>query len=333
MPEIQIVGAGPAGSAAAIRALSESAAVHILERSRSSHHKVCGEFIPPEACRVLDELGVWQDFVRLNPARIRRTVLHFGSRTKQWNLREPAFSLSRLELDRLLLERAVTLGARLSRGESFHGAPATGETLILAHGRQARALKSGRLFGFKAHFEGPTDDAVELHFTKFGYLGISAVENDRTNVCGIAPEEVLRRFDFEIDEVLRAEPALAERLRPMSRRMPWLTTGPLIFSRVNGNESREERIYPAGDALGFVDPFTGSGILNALLTGRLAGRAAARQIPVEMYVEQCAALLNRPFAVSTLFRILLRTGLSKLALLVPGEWLYSLTRAHVPGVG
>src|SRR5581483_1506420 len=69
---IQIVGAGPAGAAAALGALRESAAVRIAERSRATRHKVCGEFISSEACSILEQLGVWQQFVKFSPSRIRR---------------------------------------------------------------------------------------------------------------------------------------------------------------------------------------------------------------------------------------------------------------------
>jgi flavin-dependent dehydrogenase len=328
--DLVIVGGGPAGSAAAIAALGDTGAVHVIERSRAAKHKVCGEFLPAEACRVLEGLGVWRAFLSANPARIRRCVLRFGSRRKQWTLTEPAFSLSRFELDRLLLDRAQALGARISRGESFREGEGSGASVVLAHGRRTPAAAGGRLFGFKAHFAGPVDDSVELHFTRFGYLGISAVENGFTNVCGIAPEEELRRFGFDLDEFLMAEPTLRDRLRPLSRRMAWLKTGPLVFSRSSELTAPANRVYPAGDALGFIDPFTGSGILNALLTGRLAGSAAARGTPAESYLRECRALLDRPFAMSSLFRLLMRARMSRMALLVPGDWLYRLTRARVP---
>ena len=325
--DIRIVGAGPAGAAAAIAALSESAGVRISERSRSARHKVCGEFISPEACQVLDDLGVWANFLRLQPARIRRCVLHFGPRVKQWALSEPGYGLSRLELDRLLLERARALGATVARGESLaHEANAAGAALILACGRQSAPARQGRLFGFKAHFAGPADDAVELFFTPSGYIGVSAVESNLTNVCGIAREDMLRHYEFRIDEfVMRAGP-VAERLRPLSRQMPWLTVGPLRYSGID-NTHGDPHIYPAGDALGFVDPFTGSGILNALITGRMAGLFAARQIASESYVTACRSLLHRPFVVSSIFRAVLRWEcVSHLAAIVPGNWIYRLTR-------
>jgi menaquinone-9 beta-reductase len=324
--EIRVVGAGPAGSAAAIAALSEVATVRISERARSARHKVCGEFISPEAFPVLQSLGVWEDFIRLGPARIHRCVLHFGSRAKQWTLPEPAYGLSRLELDRLLLERAARAGATICRGEVFQASEMpTGAALILATGRRSGPAHGSRLFGFKAHFEGPTDDAVELFLGRSSYIGVNTVEQNLTNVCGIATEDVLRSYGFRIDDFIFGAGPVAERLRPLSRCMPWLTVGPLTFSRLKC--AGGENLYPAGDALGFVDPFTGSGILNALLTGRMAGTCAGRQVSSETYMKASGALLNRPFAVSAIFRALLRWEyVSHLASLIPGNWIYRMTR-------
>ena len=33
------------------------------------------------------------------------------------------------------------------------------------------------------------------------YVGINAVEGGRTNVCGLGPEDFLRRFEFDYDRV------------------------------------------------------------------------------------------------------------------------------------
>jgi menaquinone-9 beta-reductase len=317
---LQIVGAGPAGAAAAIAALRESGAVSIIDRTRTTRHKVCGEFLASEACRELEALGVWPEFLSLGPARIRRVALHFGARAKQWNLAETAYGLSRRALDGLLLEKAASLGAVVSRGVEWRG----GGGVVLASGRRGGTGARPRLFGFKAHFEGPADDAVALYFAGSAYFGVSTVEESRTNVCGLAPEDELRQVNFDIDEFLQRSAPLAERLKPLSRAMEWLTTGPLVFSRP---AAPLENTYAAGDALGFVDPFTGSGILNALITGQLAGKAAARQIPVSEYLRQCRSLLGRPSVVSGLFRGLIRSGLaSRLAGLVPGQWIYRVTR-------
>jgi flavin-dependent dehydrogenase len=108
--------------------------------------------------------------------------------------------------------------------------------------------------------------------------------------------------------------------------MRWLATGPLVFSGIAREDSPQ--VYTAGDSASFVDPFTGSGILNALLTGRMAGSAAAGRLTPRAYSTACHAMLHRPFEVATAFRAIVRWGFAEyLAPLVPGRWLYRLTRA------
>ena len=331
MDPVLVVGSGPAGGAAALAALAEGAPVRIVERSRHAKHKVCGEFLSPEASHILSSLGAWEELVRLGPARIRKCRLHFGSREKSWTLDEPAWGLSRFALDEHLLEKAAALGAVVSRGESVVAERPEGETgsIVLATGRKGIANGPNRLFGFKAHFEGPADDAIEMFFGREGYVGVSPVENGWTNVCGIASESALQRRAFDVDEYVAAADPLRERLRPLRRRLRWLMVGPLSFSGI-AQPPAGNRVYPAGDALGFVDPFTGSGILNALLTGKMAGASAARALPSGDYVRKCRALLDRPFGISALARRMLQSDCAYyLAALMPGRLLFRLTRTRV----
>lgn len=329
MDSVHIIGAGPAGSAAAIAARSAGRPVLLFEKSRVPRHQVCGEFLSPEISTVLDQLGLWQDFLRAGPAPIHRLVLHFGTRTLRSKIPGCAFGLSRYRLDRLLLDQAVALKATVKRALSPSPAAlreAAAGPVVLAGGRYAIAPPGDRLFGFKAHFQGPGDDAVELFFFSGGYVGVSPVEGGTTNVCGIAPEQVLRAHHFQIDSLLRSSDPLTERLRPLSRSMKWLVTGPLVFGR-RTDSSLGDFVYPAGDALGFIDPFTGSGILNALTTGWMAGLAAARENPSPLYLQQCRRALARPFQVAALFRAALRKGWADhLAPLVPVHMLFRLTR-------
>jgi flavin-dependent dehydrogenase len=300
-----------------------------LDRSLRAKHKVCGEFISPGASRVLKALGAWGRFQALEPCRIRECRLHVGNRSSRWKLSDCAWGVSRLRLDEMLLTRAADLGATVVRGETFHGQPATEavDRVIVACGRRQAAEQSDRLFGFKAHFEGPSNDAVELFFDGHGYVGISGIEQGLTNVCGIASESLLRRYGFDFDAVARRSGPLADRLGPLRRKMRWIAAGPLAFSPLTRLPARAG-IYPAGDALGFVDPFTGSGILNALITGRLSGIAAARGTASQTYLKECTALLGRAFLVSSVLRRAMGCKeLRWLAPWLPGRLLFRLTRA------
>ena len=323
---INVLGGGPAGSAAALAALrggTHDTGVRIIEKSRLPRHKVCGEFFSPEIGPALDRLGAWDAFLSAGPARVRRTVLHFGGSEKSSRLPEPAFGLSRYVFDLMLLDQARGAGAELA------GEPDEKTPMVVATGRHSAVYGSPsprgqRLFGFKAHFEGPTDDAVELFFFERCYVGVTGIEAGKTNVCGLAPESFLSRFGFEYDGILMHCPALSDRLKPLRRVTSWFSTGPLQYGQ---GFNATGQAYPAGDALSFVDPFTGSGLLAAVRSGAMAGRAAATGQPVADYLRECRASLRQPFQVAGVLRRALEGGWAeKLAPLAPGRLLFALTR-------
>jgi hypothetical protein len=320
---------------AALAALRGGAQVRIFEKSSFPRHKVCGEFLSPAIFTLLRRAGCETAFLELGPAVLRGMQLHFGARVIRHRLPEPAYGLSRYELDRLLLQHAASAGTQVVREQ--WSAAAEDATVVLATGRRSIAPSGApagsRLFGFKAHFSGPVNDIVELHFFDDCYVGVSAIENGATNVCGLAPERMLRSFGFHPGDLLESRAPLAERLRPLTRTMDWLVTGPLVFSE-HLSQPTGQATYRAGDALGFIDPFTGSGILNAMLTGELAGLAAASRASSEEYLRDCRRLLRRPFFVSSAFRAIVASGQAGLlASLVPGRVLFHATRPSVLRVG
>jgi menaquinone-9 beta-reductase len=324
MRAVDVVGGGPAGAMAALAAMRGGAPVRIFEKSAFPRHKVCGEFLSPAILTLLRRAGCGEAFLQLRPAVLREMQLHFGARVIRHPLPEPAYGLSRHQLDRLLLQHAASAGAQVIREHWSAGAPSA--TVVLAAGRRSIAPAGDRLFGFKTHFSGPVNDAVELHFFQSCYVGVSAIEDGLTNVCGLAPERTLRSFGFRPGDLLQHCAPLAERLRPLTRTMDWLVTGPLVFSE-RLSQPAGQATYLAGDSLGFIDPFTGSGILNAMLTGELAGLAAARGASSEAYLRDCRRLLRRPFFVSAAFRAIVASGQAGLlASLVPGRFLFHATR-------
>lgn len=325
MQMISIHGGALAGSAAALAARRSGAElVRVYEKSQFPRQKVCGEFLSSGAMSVFRDLGLWESFQLLQPAPITRLALHFPARSCRFSLPETCWGTSRFALDTWLMQAVVRSGAEWVQAT----APPPSGIAVLAHGRIGTAQKGNRTFGFKAHYHGPASESIELYFFDGCYVGVSPVEGGMINVCGLGPEGVLRRHGFDYDALCEQSPALRERLRSMERRMEWLSVGPLVY----GNRFRaqaEHGRYPAGDALGFVDPFTGTGMFNALLSGCLAGRAAAANQPVTTYLKDCRRLLHRPFLVSSLFRAAVGCGAGeRLAGYVPGSILYRLTRAH-----
>ncbi len=309
---VTIAGAGLAGCAAAIAARAAGAAVELYDPARAARHKVCGEFLTPEIEPVLKELGLWEEFLSRKPARMSRMRLIFDGRAAESCFESPAYGLSRLALDGLLRNAALERGALLRHGR----APA--DCLILAHGR-TQPSNGDRLFGFKAHFDGPVSEAVELYFFDKGYIGVNPVENGVTNVCGLAAESLLRDVGFEPDRLLDR---LGGRLGSHRRQFDWLTTGPLVY-HCTADATR----FRTGDALQFVDPFTGTGMTIALWTGALAGRMAANgEAPALYYRHAGNALHWQRTACQWLRRARSIRPSRMLAPLIPPSWLYALTR-------
>lgn len=327
MAVIDIVGGGPAGAMAAIAALSAGARVRVFERAVFPRHKVCGEFLSSDVTRLLEAAGCLPAFEQLTPVPIRRMELHFGPRVVRHELPHEAFGLSRYALDRLLLDRAVALGAEVVR-EAWTR-QSGGNPLIRTNGRTSVVPTGERLFGFKTHAPGVADDTVALYFFDGCYVGVSGVEGGEINVCGLAPEPLLRACGFQPARLWTRCSALARRLDGLAPSFDWLHTGPLVF----GFPARVDKgppAYLAGDALGFIDPFTGSGILNAMLTGHRAGLAAAQGVPPQEYEATIRRALRRPFVVSCMFRGAIRAGVAgPLASWMPGRWLFHLTRPVV----
>ncbi len=127
---VRVIGAGPAGSSAALSAIQEGAEVVLFEKSRFPRHKVCGEFLSPEVAGLLDRLGVWAACEREHPSTLRRVRLTIGKQTKSWKLSEPARGLSRFSMDRILLQTAQDRGALVRREQAVPG-----KSDVLAGGR------------------------------------------------------------------------------------------------------------------------------------------------------------------------------------------------------
>jgi hypothetical protein len=259
---------------------------------------------------------LYERFLDLQPARIQRMSIRIGGASKSAKLPEAAYGLSRYSLDEWLWNEALAAGAA-------HGQEDLNPDIV-AVGRKSKTTRGARLFGFKAHFTGPVDDAVELYFSASTYVGVNCVERGITNVCGLAQEEDLAKVGFEVDALLQQIVALKDRLEPLRRSWKWIFTGPLEFEQRVGSD---EAFYRAGDALSFVDPFTGSGLLCAIATGALAGEAAASSMPYPEYALRCSRLLRRPFRFSSMLRQVARTRIAPVLLrFAPADLLFHQTR-------
>ncbi|BCJ73417.1 geranylgeranyl diphosphate reductase [Catellatospora sp. IY07-71] len=114
MYDIAIVGAGPAGSAAALAAARLGARVLLLDRADFPRDKACGDGIAPQALAVAARLGVTGLADGFTPVGSLALAGPGGARVAR-ELPEPAYVIPREVFDARLVAAAVAAGAELRR--------------------------------------------------------------------------------------------------------------------------------------------------------------------------------------------------------------------------
>lgn len=115
-----VVGAGPAGSASAIKMAEAGWQVTLLDRRRQIDQKICGECLSPPSRELLVNLGVGH----LNTPEYAHDldaitlIGPYGSQCKLEFGDQRPFSITRPVLDQALLDRAYQVGVEVRMGES-----------------------------------------------------------------------------------------------------------------------------------------------------------------------------------------------------------------------
>jgi geranylgeranyl reductase family protein len=114
--DVVVVGAGPAGAATAILLAERGWSVTLLDKAAFPRPKICGEYLSPEAARVLDRLAVLKavDQAGAQPLRGMKIVAPDGTALEglyptsgPWRgYRDHALAIPREVLDRILVDRA-----------------------------------------------------------------------------------------------------------------------------------------------------------------------------------------------------------------------------------
>ncbi|MEV4665567.1 geranylgeranyl reductase family protein [Micromonospora echinofusca] len=305
--DVVVVGAGPAGSAAALAARRAGASVLLLDRSDFPRDKACGDGIAAHALDVLDELGVPDAVAGYAPLPALRLVGPGGG-TVARALPRPAYTVPRKVFDARLVAAAVAAGARLRRHAVRH-VEVRDDRVVLDGGLAARAVVGADGAGSvlrRALGHRPNPDR-HLALAIRGYAPALTGPPEQLIVTS-APRWPAYAWSFPIGdgranvgygEVLRGEPLsrahLVDRLGALlpgtdPARVTDLRAHHLPLS-THRPAPGQGRLVLAGDALSLINPFTGEGIFYALLSGALAGAAAAGS--PEQAARRYAATLRR----------------------------------------
>jgi geranylgeranyl reductase family protein len=316
--DVAVIGAGPAGSAAAIAARRAGAGrVLLLDRAAFPRDKPCGDGIAAEALDVLDELGV-TGVTDGYPAVPRLRLVGPGGAAVARPLPRAAHTVPRRVFDARLVEAAVGSGAELRRHavRRLRAVPDgvridDAYTARVVIGADGAGSTTRRMLGHPANPPGhlaiairgyaPSDGAEQVIVTtraRWPAYAWSFPIGDGTANVGYG--EVLRGVPLNrgylLDRLHHLLPGAAPAgLRahhlPLSTRRPPPARG---------------RVLLAGDALSLINPFTGEGIFYAVLSGALAGAAAVTPAPGPAYVTALHRRLGRHLRHSRLATLLTR---------------------------
>ncbi len=354
-----VIGGGLAGSMAGIRLAAAGRQVTLLEKETAAHHKVCGEFLSPEAVEYLNQVGI--NPLDLGAATIRSVRLSSQQRAVETALPFTALSLSRFTLDEALLSRAEEKGCKVQRGSYVEqlniqdnlwfaqlrgGESVCAHTVFLANGKhdirgwERAHTGQGDLVAFKLHWQldpAQTDmlrEFIELFLFPGGYGGLSLVERDVANLCLVVRQAELRRIGGW-QELLASILDDNRHLKQLLQGAKALWDRPLAISSIQYGHLAGQPfgLWCVGDQAAVIPSFTGDGMSIALHSAALASEMYLAGESAEQYNHRLHAQLSLEMKLAIgLSRTVVTSAGRSLALfglsLVPNamRWIAASTR-------
>lgn len=281
--EVAIIGAGPAGSTLAALLARRGANVVLYDRDEFPRDKLCGEFLSYDALPILETLGILDRIA--HAPRIERCRIIGRTRIYEFALPKPARGVSRMLLDKTLLDCAIANGARFEV-RSVSELNLDAQIIVGSWGRWGRfdqqlqrsfIKTTNRNFGFKRHYRNtvnrqpPATNQIDLYSFNKGYLGVNAIEGNETNICGLVHASRLKhhkgRWDSFVEMIRDEEPQLdALYAAHAPAQEHFLSSEPVIF---RARSAVEGGVFMIGDASGVIDPLTGNGMAMAIQSAAL----------------------------------------------------------------
>jgi menaquinone-9 beta-reductase len=308
--DVVVVGAGPAGAAAAVTLARAGREVVVVDKARFPRDKICGDGLTAGALRLLEDLGLdpgavasWQ---RVDDVVVRGPSGHEVTFPLPRERGTYAAVARRTDLDAALVELARAAGAKVLDGHACTGvAEGDGEVtatvegvgdvsaafLVAADGMWSPVRKHlglatpgyrGEWHAFRQYFADVGPRAASELVVWFepdllpGYAWSFPLPGNRANVgFGIQRGgKVARVQDMAaIWPELLARPHVRAVLGEDARPESPHRAWP-IPARIDAAVLTGRRTMFVGDAATATDPMTGEGIGQALLTGVLAAEAA-----------------------------------------------------------
>lgn len=303
-----VIGAGPAGSATALRLATLGHRVVLLDKATFPRDKCCSEYASPETLRELHHLGLLPSLDAHHWTALDGTAVSgaCGSLLRGQfadagvtPFRATGMALPRRELDAALLDAARRAGVTVHQGSRLESlerdrdgtmrATLAGEagrntmTSRIVIGADGLGSRVARLVGlhhrggmrrvaFVAHMDGVRDMQrhAELHVGRRGYVGLNPLNGLTTNVALVVPAGDAAEASGDATGFFRRRLASFPALAERVRAAT-IVRAVMVTGPfdVRSRHGTADGVALVGDAAEFFDPFTGEGIWCALAGARL----------------------------------------------------------------
>ena len=305
--DVAIIGAGPAGCATAMALRNSGLKIALIDKHIFPRDKVCGDAIPGRAILCLKEIypSFLQELSSFNKKLLTKsTACFYNNKKVEFNWVQEAYTSARMDFDKLLFSivksktatqvfenteiKDIIKNENGFRLETRNSKTTFTATMIIGadgiNGVTAKKLagyqidRNHHVASVRAYYKDVGDvseSRTEIYFDKKylpGYFWIFPLNDNVSNVgFGMLSEDVVQKkinikksfYDFiERSETLR------EKFSSAKQDGGLMGCGLPLGSK--WVKMTGDNFILAGDAASLIDPASGSGIGNAILSGKLA---------------------------------------------------------------
>ena len=316
--DVIIVGAGPAGASCAM-GLPKGLKYAVLDKASFPRDKICGDAIPGRALQVMESLSPelasnFNDFSEKQIIRVGRAVAPSGA-ALDLHFTRHGYCATRMSFDQFLFDEAkqrsdadfYESGDVRTIEENASGVKLTlkdgleleTKLVIACDGAQSVVAKqmankkvdkkhySGAVRAYMKNVKGVPEDTMTICFLKDylpGYFWIFPLKNNHYNVgFGMMSKDIAAR-KINLKKALK-EICASEEMESYFKEAAFTGDVRGYNLPMGGKKSSisGKRYMLCGDAANLIDPATGEGIGNAMLSGRLAAEQAVRCLNKDNY--------------------------------------------------
>jgi len=320
MFDITIIGAGPAGCAAALALRNSGLHVAVIDKHIFPRDKVCGDAIPGRAIACLKEIyPSFSDELALLDKKLvtKSTACFYNNKTVEFNWVQEAYTSTRMDFDNFLFSIVKTKTQveifegieikDITKSKNGFNVYARNNKIVFAttmiigadgiNGITAKKLagyqidRKHHVASVRAYYkniDALKETRTEIYFDKKylpGYFWIFPLNDGISNVgFGMLSEDVAQKninlkksfYDF-----IERSQTLQNKFKPAKQEGNLMGCGLPLGSKWVSMSG--DNFILTGDAASLIDPASGSGIGNAVLSGQFAAEQVIKSFATKNF--------------------------------------------------